>query len=418
MALGPASGLKLNFPVPTSSSGGLKLNFPIPTSNSGGLKLNFPVPTSNSGGLKLNFPVPTSSSDAVASSGIAGGLKLNFPISKDETSTVAPSTEGATGSMGLGLKFPVSASATSTSTGAQLKLSTGGLNFSTGGLGAFAQASSSNSSVETQKIGSSGSAGFQKSVTFKLDEDAQGKQGTTTAPKETEQAAAKGPAPPSSSVGETPSQNAEGGVGMKVGGFGGLPVTSGIKLAGIQPDKSESAGGLKLGGVALATSGPGGSLKLGGELEGMGSIPKLGGVTMTTNELDGGMKHGGVAMTTPGLSGGLKLGGTSSASTSFGGVNLSFSNNTNVASSGGLKLDGGLKLGGDLQLKPLPPLPVTMATSSALTISKETASGMPSTSGVSSGGTAFGLEGAQQSSSVGTFEHSMPWALIKHLGPY
>ena len=98
-----------------------------------------------------------------------------------------------------------------------------------------------------------------------------------------------------------------------------------------------------------------------------------------------------------GLSGGLKLGDASSSGALFKGANLSFSNNSNIAPSGGLKLNN------------LPLLPVATAT-----VSKETASGVPAVGGLSSSGTALGSEGAQQSSTVGrlvmgTKNH---WALI------
>ena len=66
-----------------------------------------------------------------------------------------------------------------------------------------------------------------------------------------------------------------------------------------------------------------------------------------------------------GLSGGLKLGDASSSGALFKGANLSFSNNSNIAPSSGLKLNG------DQKLDNLPLLPATTAT-----VSKETASGV------------------------------------------
>ena len=104
-----------------------------------------------------------------------------------------------------------------------------------------------------------------------------------------------------------------------------------------------------------------------------------------------------------GLSGGLKLGDASSSGALFEGANLSFSNNSNIAPSGGLKLDV------DLKLNNLPLLPATTAT-----VSKETASGVPVVGGLSSSVAALGSEGTQQSSIVGrlgmgTKNH---WALI------
>ena len=106
------------------------------------------------------------------------------------------------------------------------------------------------------------------------------------------------------------------------------------------------------------------------------------------------MKAGGATTTAPGLSGGLKLGDASSSGALFKGANSS--NNSNIAPSGGLKLDGNLKLNN------LPLLPATTAT-----VSKETASGVPAVGGLSSSGTALGSEGAQQSSTVGR----LGWAL-------
>ena len=307
--------------------------------------------------------------------------------------------------MGPGLKFSVAPfGASTTSTSGETKLSAGGLNFSTGGLGTF----SSSGCGEPQKTGPSGGAGLQKSVTFKLDEDAQGKDDTATGPKETREAADKGPSP-DSNANEMPSRNADDGAGMKVGGFGGVPIASGVKSTSIQLGKDESGGGLKLGGVVVPTQTPSGSLKLGGELDGLGHPPKLGGVTVATTGAAGSMKHDGAAMTTPGLRCGLKLGEATPSGTLFGSANLSFSNSSIVASS------GGLQLGVDLKLKPLPPMPITTATSSALTVSKETASGAPAASGLGSVGTAFGLEIIQQSNSGGTLKHCGPWAFTRQI---
>ena len=114
------------------------------------------------------------------------------------------------------------------------------------------------------------------------------------------------------------------------------------------------------------------------------------------------MKASGVATTATGLSGGLKLGDASSSGALFKGSNLPFSNNSNIAPSGGLKLDGNLKLNN------LPLLPATTAT-----VSKETASGVPAVGGLSSSVTALGSEGAQQSSTVGRLEMGTKnhWAL-------
>ena len=395
MAPGPEGGLKLNFPAPTSSSGGLKLNFPAPTSSSGGLKLNFPAPTSSSGGLKLNFPTPTSSSGGLklnfpvsTSSAVAGGLKLNFPTSKDDTNTIPPVTEGAKlapGGTGPALKLSMAVSGTSTSTSGEVKVSPGGLKL-TGGLGAF----SSSGQSEPEKAVSSGSVGVQKSVTFKLDEDA---QGSATGQKGTGEDSGGGSSE-SNSMNDKPSLNADVGlgVGMKVEGLGVFSMSSGAKLAGIQEDKGKPDGGLKLSEVAMTT--PATSVRLGGELDRTGNSTKLGGVTMATTGLDGGLKFGG-AVSSSVLSGGLKLGNGSPAGTAFGGTNLAFSNNSNDAPG------GGVQLGGDLKLKPLPPLPVTLATSLAPAVSKETSGGVPALGSLGSGGNAFGFEGAQQSNSAG-----------------
>ena len=298
-------------------------------------------------------------------------------------------TEGAKlapGETGPALKFSMAASGTSTSTSGEVKVSPGGLKL-TGGLGPF----SSSGQSEPEKGVSSGSVGVQKSVTFKLDEDAQG----TAIGQKGMGEDSDGGSSASNSMNDRPILNADVGlgVGMKVGGFGVFSMTSGAKLAGVQEDKGQSEGGLKPSEVAMTT--PATSVKLGGELDGTSNSTKLGGVTMATSGPDGGLKLGGAAVPSSVLSGGLKLGNGAPAGSAFGSINLTFSNTSNDTSG------GGVQLGGDLKLKPLPPLPVTLATSSVPAVSKETSGGVPALSGLGSGGSTFGFEGAQQSNTAG-----------------